>query len=177
MNKCVFTVVICFAFCIPAFSQDAGKDSTGIADVEKDSAAIPAAGPVKKGAASRKEKDLMARSLAPDSGMALLYVLRPSGFGALIKMSVLVDGKHIGATKAENYVYAMIEPGQHLLESHAENNSSMNITVEAGKIYYVRQQVKLGFAYAETGLKQLEDKDGQKDLKRCKLAKDNLATN
>lgn len=171
MYKQFFTLLLSLAFCLPAFCQNttATADSADAGNMQKDSVST------KKGD-SRKEKDLIARSLTPAEGKALVYILRPSGFGALIRMSVLCDSVRIGSTKAANFVYVMVDPGSHVLESHAENNSSLNITVEAGKIYYVRQQVKMGFAYAETGLKLLDDMDGQKDLKHCKLAKDNLAT-
>lgn len=171
MHKQSLIVLICLAFCLPAFCQTSATDSTVAGHQDVDSAVA-----IKKGEPTRKEKDLMARNLTPAEGRALVYILRPSGFGALIKMSVLCDSVHIGATKAGNYVYVMVTPGRHVLESHAENNVSMDIDVEAGKTYYVRQQVKMGFAYAETGLKLLDDTDGQKDLKKCKLAKDNLAT-
>ena len=171
MRKQSLILLISMAFCLPAFCQTSATDTTGAEYQQVDSAM-----PVKKGEPTRKEKDMMARSLTPTEGRALIYILRPSGFGALIKMSVLCDSVHIGATKAGNFVYAMVTPGRHILESHAENNASMDITVEAGKTYYVRQQVKMGFAYAETGLKMLDDTDGQKDLKKCKLAKDNVAT-
>ncbi|GGB18427.1 DUF2846 domain-containing protein [Puia dinghuensis] len=130
-----------------------------------------------KSGLSRKEKDKIARSLTPADGKALVYILRPSGFGALIKMGVRCDSVHIGSTGAGQYVYTMLDPGTHSLMSTAENKSSLNIMVEAGKIYYIRQQVKMGFAFAETGLKLEDDQQGQKDLKKCKLAKDNVASN
>jgi len=53
----------------------------------------------------------------------------------------------------------------------------LEITVEAGKVYYIKQEVKMGFAIAETGLKPVEEKEGQKYLQKCKLAKDNVASN
>jgi hypothetical protein len=45
------------------------------------------------------------------------------------------------------------------------------------KIYYIKQEVKMGFAIAETGLKLVDEKEGQKYLQKCKLAKDNVASN
>jgi hypothetical protein len=158
-KKCLLTFV-CLCFCIAAFCQ-----------TTPDSAVVEV-----KGSPSRKEMDLRAKALTPAEGKALIYILRPSGFGALIRMNLECDSVHIGSTKAENYVYAMLNPGAHTLVSKAENNTSLEVTLEAGKTYYVKQQVKMGFVYSETGLKLVDEQEGQKYLKKCKLAKDNVAS-
>lgn len=146
-----------------------GKDSSAAG---KDTSAASA-----NGTLTRKEKDALARDLKPADGKALVYILRPSGAAALIRMGVRCDGVHIGSTKAGNYVYTMLDPGKHVLMSTSENHLKMEITVEPGKIYYVKQEVLMGFAIAETDLQLLDEKDGLKYLKRCKLAKDNVASN
>jgi hypothetical protein len=160
MKKKSLLTFVCLCFCIAAICQ-----------TTVDSAVVEV-----KGTLSRKEMDLKAKALTPAEGKALIYILRPTGFGALIRMGVECDSVHIGSTKAENYVYAMLDPGAHTLMSKAENHSSLEVTLEAGKIYYVKQLVKMGFAFAETGLKLVDEQEGQKYLKKCKLAKDNVAS-
>jgi hypothetical protein len=123
-----------------------------------------------------KEKDQVAKTLQPSDGKALVYILRPSTFGMVVRMFVRCDSVHIGSTMAHNFVYAMLDPGTHTLRSTSENNSTLEITVDAGKVYYVKQEVKMGFAIAETGLKLVDEKEGQKYLQKCKLAKDNVAS-
>src|ERR1700740_3131638 len=98
MHKQSFILMICLAFCLPAFCQTNATDTAVAGHQEVDSAVA-----TKKGELTRKEKNMMAKSLTPAEGKALVYILRPSGFGALIKMSVLCDSVHIGATKAGNY--------------------------------------------------------------------------
>jgi len=124
-----------------------------------------------------EQKDSTAKSLTPVADKAIVYIIRPSGYGALVRMSIELDDTHIGATGAGRYVYTIAEPGQHTLVSKAESNASLSITLEAGKVYYIKQQVKMGLLYAETGLKILDEKDGLKFLKKCKLAKDNVYSN
>ena len=183
MKKYCLLAVICLAFGAQSFSQTGSpgpKDSIGTAPAPKDNTApalkdSTASDP--KEALSSKEKDAKAKALTPAGGKALVYVVRPSSLGGLIKMTVRCDNVEIGSTKAGNFVYAMIDPGSHTLTSSAENTANLEITLEAGKTYYVKQQVLMGFVIAETNLKVLDDKDGQKDLKKCRLSKHNVASN
>jgi len=59
----------------------------------------------------------------------------------------------------------------------SENKLSFELTVEAGKIYFIKQQVKMGFLFAQTGLKLMTEEEGRKLLSKCKLSTDNLITN
>src|SRR5258708_5882803 len=166
------SLFFCFTlFCLTAICQTPVKDSTEVEYATKDSVS---AGP--KGVMTPREKDIMPKTLKPTEGMALVYIIRRTAFATLIRMSVKCDSIRIGSTMANNYVYAMLPPGMHTLVSTAENHGSLDIMLEAGKTYYIKQQVKMGFAYAETGLKQMDDPEGQKDLQRCRLAKDNAAS-
>lgn len=175
MKKHFFIALACLSLSMAAICQDSTKDAgtTDPAYTTKDSAAAPAP----KEALSRDEKDRAAKSLKPADGQALVYILRPSTYGALIKMGVRLDGVHIGATKARTYVYTMMTPGKHTLMSTSENHATMDITVEAGKTYYVKQEVEMGMVIAETDMELLDEKQGLKYLGKCKIAKDNAATN
>jgi Protein of unknown function (DUF2846) len=175
MKKKWLLIVACLSLSMTAICQTSGNSTDSMAAPVplKDSAG---ADPDLHGLAA-KEKDRMAKTLQPPVGKALVYILRPSSMGMLIRMRVRCDGRNIGSTKAENFLFAVVEPGKHTLQTTSENVETMDITVEAGKIYYVKQQAKMGFAFAETGLKLLDEKEGQKDLGKCRLAKDNVASN
>jgi hypothetical protein len=182
-----FLLFLCLCICAAGFGQDstAKKDTASMAThvtptmtgTTGATTASDPAGTPKKESLSRKQKDSLAKSLTPIEGKAIVYILRPSGFGGLIKMGVSVDSVRIGGTKAGNFLYAILPPGSHIFESRSENSVTLNLVLEAGKIYYIRQQVKMGFAFAETGLQQEDEKQGLKDLKHCDLAKDNIYSN
>ncbi len=106
-----------------------------------------------------------------------MFLLRPTAYGAIIKMNIDCDSLHIGSTKAGKYVYTILNRGAHTFISKSENNSTLNIIVEGGKIYYIKQQVKMGSLYAKTGLKLLNEVEGKKYLNRCRLSKDNVYSN
>jgi hypothetical protein len=108
---------------------------------------------------------------------AIVYIIRPTSFAFLIKMDIDCDSLHIGSTKAKKYVYTRVAPGKHVFVSRSENNYRFTLNVEAGKVYYIKQEVKLGALYAETALELLNEEDGKKYLSKCKLSKDNVFTN
>ena len=170
----IFLALNLVFFCHVAICQSptTTNDSNIAVSPMKDSSSTPLPARL-----SRKEKDKWAKSLKPDDGKALVYIVRPSMMGALIHMKVRCDSVPIGSTSAGNYVYAMLEPGKHTLTSHAENLATLDIVVEAGKVYYIRQRSEMGALYAETDLELVDEKDGQKYLKKCEIAKDNAATN
>lgn len=123
------------------------------------------------------QKDSIAKLLVPIEDKAIVYIIRPTTFGAIIRMNVECDSVHIGSTTAKRYIYTALSPGKHTLFSRSENKSTLEVELEAGKIYYINQQVKMGFFIAETGLMLLNEEDGKKYLNKCKLSKDNTYSN
>jgi hypothetical protein len=165
MKRKFLLTIACFSMALTAIAQNSTnpKDSTAaISDLR----GLP-----------QKEKDQAAKTLQPADGKALVYILRPATLGLVVRMFLNCDSVHIGSTMAHNFVYVMLEPGTHTLMSTSENHSTLEITVEAGKVYYIKQEVKMGIAIAETGLKLVDETEGQKYLKKCRLAKDNVASN
>jgi hypothetical protein len=101
---------------------------------------------------------------------ASLYLYRNEPLGSAVKMAVTLDGKPLGTTAAKTYLYAEMEPGQHKLDSEAENTSSLTIDTVAGKAYYVWQEVKMGFMSARNQLQLVDEKTGQDGVKESQLA-------
>jgi len=120
------------------------------------------------------QRDTIAKALTAIDGKAIVYIVRPSSFALLIKMSVECDNVRIGSTKSKKYIYDVVNPGTHVFVSKAENEDTFEITLEANKIYYIKQEVKMGVLYAETKLALLTEEEGKKFLQKCKLSKDNV---
>jgi hypothetical protein len=78
-----------------------------------------------------------------------------------------VDGKWIGANKGNNYFFVQLDPGEHYICSKAENRSILTITVEAGKTYYIDQEIKMGAMKARNKAVLLDEKKGKEDLAKC----------
>jgi hypothetical protein len=115
-------------------------------------------------------QDASLKKFESKSDKAVLYVYRNETFGAAIKMTVLLDGKLLGDTAAKTYLYSEIAPGNHQLISKTENDSILNFNADAGKIYYVWQEVKMGLFSARSNLQLVDEKTGQAGVLESNLA-------
>jgi hypothetical protein len=106
--------------------------------------------------------------IKPDSGNALVFFVRPSSMGFAIKTWAFVDDAPVGVTKAKGYVVAEVEAGQHLFWSKAENVSALEMEVEGGKTYYLKQSPRFGVMKARVKLVPLDAKPGKKALSKCR---------
>jgi len=89
--------------------------------------------------------------------------------GSAIKLPLLLDNESIGDTGPHTYAFRQIEPGKHTITSKAEKDATIDFTAEAGKNYYVRQEVKMGVWAARTGLVLEDEATGENGVKGWKM--------
>ena len=112
-----------------------------------------------------REKKVVRPEVLPDK--ASVYIVRPAKMGMAIRMWAFADDTALGLTKGDTYAHAYLEPGEYTFWSRAENVSAVKHTVEAGKIYYFKQQVKMGGLKARVSVEFLSDVEGQEVLDKC----------
>ena len=98
---------------------------------------------------------------------ALIYVVRPTMFGNKVQTKLAVNGQFKGVNRGNNYFFFTLEPGTHTFCSQAENKSALSLKVEAGKTYYLQQQIKMGFMKARTKLVTISEAEGKEGLAKC----------
>jgi hypothetical protein len=107
---------------------------------------------------------------APDPGGAMVYVVRPSGLGALIRFNVFLNDQQpqseMGYTRGAQYIYFSVPPGSHKLYSKAENWADLPFTVKAGDVVFVQQDVAMGLIMARNTLSVLDDYQGKYHVKK-----------
>lgn len=113
--------------------------------------------------------DARAKSMSVPRSNALVYVYRHEFIGAAISMEVRLDGKLIGKTGSKTFFLIEVPPGTHKFSSHSENESVIELNVKAGKVYYLWQEVKMGFMFARTKLQVMDAKTGRQQMLKCKL--------
>lgn len=119
-----------------------------------------------------KDADAKAKQFAPSGeGKAHLYVYRNEIIGAAIKMPVLIDGMEVGDTVAKAYIFKSLPAGAHTVVSKAENDSTLEIDMQAGHSYFVWQEVKMGVLYARSKLHLVSEGTGEAGVKECGLVK------
>jgi hypothetical protein len=67
-----------------------------------------------------------------------------------------------------------VAPGPHEISSMAENTSTLKLSTEAGKAYYVWQEVKMGLWTARSLLQEVDVETGRKGIEECKRAQSNF---
>ncbi len=115
------------------------------------------------------ERDQQAKTFAPVAGKAVLYVFRDETMGAAIKMDVQIDGQKIAETVAHSFLRLELAPGEHAVLSKAENDSTLKLSMEAGKVYFVWQEVKMGIMIMRSKLQEVPAEDGRKRVQTCSL--------
>jgi len=85
-----------------------------------------------------------AKPEGPSPGKALVYFMRPSGFGFAVHFQIWENYRLIGLSQAKSFFAYECEPGKHLFIGRAENKRVVEADLEAGKTYYILTQVKMG---------------------------------
>lgn len=110
---------------------------------------------------------------APEEGKAIVYVVRPSTVGGLIRFNVFVDDKEpeseMGFTRGSQYIYFNLEPGDHQILSKAENWAEANVTAKAGDIIFIQQDAQMGIVMARNSIFQVPEYQGKYYVKELKL--------
>lgn len=109
---------------------------------------------------------------APSGGNAGLYIYRNSIVGKAQKKDIWVDGKCLGESGADVFFYTEVEGGkQHKIETESEfSPNTLELMVEAGKNYFIRQFIKIGVFVGGADLEQVSDEQGKTDVSKLSLA-------
>lgn len=109
--------------------------------------------------------------LAVAADEATIYIIRSERVGGAIPIEVLIDGKHVGATVARSYLYAVVPPGVHLVESWGDIRSTLEVEVKPGTVTYVSQVVELEYLTSpRTRLRTVNASQGREWVKELKAA-------
>jgi hypothetical protein len=121
------------------------------------------------------EEDAKAKDFSTVTGKASLYIYRNESFGGAIPMTVTINGRTLGQSAPQTYFRLTLMPGQYAVESHAENVSKLALSLQAGKNYFVWQEVKMGLFFARSLLQEVDEKTGRAGVMESKLAASAIA--
>ncbi len=82
----------------------------------------------------------------PEPGKGLVYFFRDAHGGGIAVTYNIREGKEVlGPIKSGTYFFVQTTPGPHTYTASTETKASRTIQVEAGKTYYVKCSVEVGF--------------------------------
>lgn len=107
---------------------------------------------------------------------ARIYLIRPSSFANGVKMKVFCDDKLIGKTGPRSYLAWEVKEGEYIIKSNSTGSKDYyTINAKAGKTYYIRQTLTMGWVVSGAKLESLEENEGQNLLKKLKKPSSNYS--
>jgi len=115
------------------------------------------------------EANEQAKKFMVQPGLANIYVYRNTSFGAMVPFDIEVNGRVVGKTAPNTFMLLRVKPGKYVIVSIGESESTVELSVVAGKNYFVRQEIKQG-VYNPTGRLHLVDEAaGRSGVEECNL--------
>lgn len=109
----------------------------------------------------------------PEQDKAIVYVVRPSSIGGLVRFNVFVDNQEpsseMGYTRSSQYIYFSLPPGEHKIYSKAENWAETLVSAKAGDIIFIEQAPAMGIIMARNSIFKLDDYQGKYHVKTLTL--------
>lgn len=107
------------------------------------------------------ELDAKVKTFTPKPDKAVLYVFRNETVPVPVRMKVLIDGKLVGETGPQTYIYAEVDSGNHRLSTDDTEGSGIVFTAVRGRIYYVGQELNPGFRTSLGRFRMIDEKTGR----------------
>lgn len=109
----------------------------------------------------------------PNSESVLVYVMRPSSLGMLIRFNVFLDDQNdsseMGYTRGNEHIYFYAKPGSFKIYSKAETWEEISVKAKGGDTVFMIQTPEIGLIMARNSLKLTDDLEGTYYIKNTKL--------
>ena len=108
--------------------------------------------------------------LAPDDKGTVYLYRTGRAVGAAGQLTVKVNSKEAGGTGPGTFFKWDLKPGTYTFASSTgESSAVVQLEVEAGQVYFIRQDARLGIDKGRVTLKEVDSKKDQNEVKSCKL--------
>lgn len=121
-----------------------------------------------------KEESAKAKEFKqPSSGNAGVYVYRNSFVGKALKKDIWIDGKCVGESAPDVFFYTEVAGGKtYKVDTESEfSPNTLELMMEAGKNYFIRQFIKMGVFVGGAGVEQVPEEQGKADIAKLEMAK------
>jgi hypothetical protein len=163
-----FALLLVFVCAFASFAQEAQTTPVSAKDKQKEMR-LKACGTEQVNYEAKTDKTDRPLPEQP-ADKALIYVVRTAIIGYKIHSKLAVDGKWVGVNRGATYFYLTLDAGEHFFCSESENQDYLALKVEAGKTYYLKQQVEMGMWKARTNLTILNEEEGKKAVAKTNLS-------
>jgi len=101
---------------------------------------------------------------------ANLYLYRDPSIKVAVTTKLSVNGKEVEATKRTTCGHWEVNPGTYEISSESSSGSGVRIVAEAGKSYYIWQEVKVplaGYGFPINELRVVDSDTGRRGVMAC----------
>ena len=109
----------------------------------------------------------------PDKDKAIVYVVRPSSLGGLIRFNVFLNDQEanseMGYTRGTQYIYFDVTPGKHKIYSKAENWAETDVGAKTGDLIFIQQDANIGVIMARNNIFKIDELQGKYNVKTLTL--------
>lgn len=118
-----------------------------------------------------EEQNAVAMEFQAPEDKGSVYLYRTGrAVGAAGQLLVKVNGNDAGGTGPGSFFKWDLSPGLYtFLSSTAESSATIQVEVNAGELYFIRQDARLGLAAGRVTMKQVDSTQGMKEVKNCNL--------
>jgi hypothetical protein len=116
--------------------------------------------------ASTKQFVKMPTGDSKTANKAVVYIIRPSFLATAVGMRVYCNDVYVGKTGPKGYLCFELNEGDNRICCKAENRDYFSINAKAGATYYLKQELKMGYAYSRVALKPLDKVQADAFIKR-----------
>jgi len=113
------------------------------------------------------EQDSQAKQFRSKSNVSQVYIYRDQILGSALSIPVKVNGKLLGNTGPKSYFLIELPAGNHVSDSQ-EGKSTLKLTTRRGRIYFVRQEIVMGFVSGNTKLSVVDAATGKEGVGKSK---------
>jgi hypothetical protein len=112
-----------------------------------------------------------AKSFEAPADRGSVYLYRTGrAVGAAGQLSVKVNGMDAGGTGPGTFFKWDLKPGTYsFFSSTGEASAVVQLEVEAGEVYFIRQDARMGLDTGRVTMKEVADSKGRKEVSACKL--------
>lgn len=117
------------------------------------------------------ERSEAAKSFEPVADAGVVYVYRRGrAVGAAGAFQIQVNGKEAGGTGPGTFFRWELKPGSYVISaSSGESSAAAELKVEAGKLYFVEQNQRMGLSASRLHLDVRDEATGMKEVQGLKL--------
>ena len=116
-----------------------------------------------------KSNEAKTFSAPADKGTVYLY-RTGRAVGAAGQLMVKINSIDAGGTGPGTFFKWDLKPGTYTFSSSTgESSAVVQVDVKAGRVYFIRQDARLGIDNGRVSMKEVDSKKGQNEVQNCKL--------